>query len=270
LSNVIEALDKSSSPAARREFCFDEAAFQRATKWKDLALDLEVNMHEVIGHGSGRASDRLKVDPPVAIKEYYSALEEARADLVALWFIGNPKLAELGLADKEALADVQRAAYEAYSRGGLVQLRRVKTGDRLEEDHMRNRQMIVLWLMDHTDAIAVKHQQDKTYYVVADVAAWHSGVGKLLAEVQRIKSEGDLKAATELFEKYGIKFDPKLRDEIVARYEKLDRPSYTGLVMPKLTPVRGEEGNIKDVEISYPKDLETQMLEWSGRRGGRS
>ena len=265
LSNVIEAMDKSSSPAARREFCFDEAEFQRATKWKDLALDLEVNMHEVIGHGSGRASEQLKVDPAVAIKEYYSALEEARADLVALWFIGDPKLVELGLVDKEGLADVQRATYEAYSQGALVQLRRVKTGDRLEEDHMRNRQMVVLWLMDHTDAIAVKHQQDKTYYVVADVAAWHSGVGRLLAEVQRIKSEGDLQAATELFEKYGIRFDPKLRDEIVARYAKLDRPSYTGFVMPKLTPVRGEEGNIKDVEISYPKNLETQMLEWSGR-----
>ncbi len=270
LSNVIEAYDKSSSPAARREFCFDDAEFRRATKWKGLALDLEVNMHEVIGHGSGRVSDQLKVDPSVAIKEYYSALEEARADLVALWFIGDRKLVELGLVDQQDRAEIERAAYEANTRGALAQLRRVKTGDRLEEDHMRNRQLIVHWLMDNTDAIEVKHQEGNTYYMVVGVAAWKKGVGRLLAEVQRIKSEGDLRAATELLEKYGIKFDPKLRDEVVARYEKLDRPSYTGFVMPKLAPVLDENGNIKDVKISYPKDLETQMLEWSGRRNGRS
>lgn len=270
LSNVINAYDKSSSPVARREFCFDQAEFQRATKWKNLALDLEVNMHEVIGHGSGRVSDRLTVDPAVAIKEYYSALEEARADLVALWYIGDRKLVELGLVNEENRAEIERAAYEANTRGALAQLRRVKTGDRLEEDHMRNRQLIVHWLMDNTDAIEVKHQQGKTYYVIVDAAAWKKGVGRLLAEVQRIKSEGDLRAATELLEKYGIKFDPKLRDEVVARYEKLDRPSYTGFVMPKLAPVLDENGNIKDVKISYPKDLETQMLEWSGRRNGRS
>jgi dipeptidyl-peptidase-3 len=270
LSNVIEAYDKSSSPAARREFCFDDAEFQRAEKWKDLALDLEVNMHEVIGHGSGRVSDQLKVDPAVAIKEYYSALEEARADLVALWFMGDPQLVQLGLVAEPDRAEVARTAYEAYTRAALAQLRRVRTGDQLEEDHMRNCQMIVYWLMDNTGAIEVKHREDKTYYVVVDMAAWKSGVGRLLAEVQRIKSEGDRQAATALFDKYGIKFGPKLRDEVVARYEKLDRPSYTGFVMPKLTPVRGENGSIKDVEISYPRDLEAQMLEWSGRRPNRS
>jgi dipeptidyl-peptidase-3 len=266
LSNVIEAYDKSSSPEARREFCFDDAEFQRAAKWKSLALDLEVNMHEVIGHGSGRVSDQLKVDPAVAIKEYYSALEETRADLVALWFLGDRKLVELGLVAEKDRAEIERAAYEAYTRNALAQLRRVQTGERLEEDHMRNRQLIVQWLADNTDAVQVKHRRGKTYYVVVDVGAWKQGVGRLLAEVQRIKSEGDLKAATELIEEYGIKFDPKLRDEIVARFEKLDRPSYSGFVMPKLTPVRDEHGKIKDVKISYPRDLETQMLEWSGKR----
>jgi dipeptidyl-peptidase-3 len=269
LSNVIEAYDKSSSPAARREFCFDDAEFQRARKWKNLALDLEVNMHEVIGHASGRVSDRLTVDPAVAIKQYYSALEEARADLVALWFMGDPELVKLGLVAEPDRAEIEHTAYEAYTRGALAQLRRVGTGDSLEEDHMRNRQMIVRWLLDNTNAIQVKHREGKTYYVVVDVAAWKKGVGRLLAEVQRIKSEGDRQAATELFEKYGIRFDPKLRDEVVARYEKLDLPSYTGFVMPKLTPLRDEEGNIKDVEISYPRSLETQMLEWSGRLNGR-
>jgi len=130
---------------------------------------------------------------------------------------------------------------------------------------MRNRQMIVYWLMDNTDSIEVKHRAGKTYYVVVDVAEWKKGVGRLLAEVQRIKSEGDRKAAERLFENYGIRFDPKLRDEVVARYEKLDRPSYIGFVMPKLTPAFDEDGKTKDVHVSYPMDLESQMLEWSGR-----
>ncbi len=269
LSNVLEAYDKSRSPAARREFCFDDDQFQRATEYRSLALDLEVNMHEVIGHGSGRVSPRLKQDPAELIKEHYSTLEETRADLVALWFIGDEKLVELGLVDEADREALQRAAYEAYTRGAMVQLRRVRHGDQLEEDHMRNRQLIVHWLMENTDAIEVRRRDGKTYYTVVDVEEWNQGVGRLLAEVQRIKSEGDRDAAAALVEKHGIRFDPELRDEVVARYEKLDRPSYTGFVMPKLTAVRGEDGAIRDVEISYPRDLEAQMLEWSGRRASQ-
>jgi len=265
LSNVIEAYDKSQPAAARREFCFDDAEFERATRWKTLALDLELNMHEVIGHGSGLVSPRLEVDPADIIREYYSALEEARADLVALWFIGDPKLAELGLVADADLPELERATYEAYTRNALAQLRRVRHGNQLEEDHMRNRQLIVHWLMENTDAIEVERDEGKTYYVVTDVRAWKQGVGRLLAEVQRAKSEGDRKAAQRLVERYGVKFDPKLRDEVIARYEKLDRPSYTGFVMPKLTAARDEAGKIVDVKLSYPMDLETQMLEWSGR-----
>jgi len=265
LSNVIEAYDKSQPAAARREFCFDDAEFERATRWKTLALDLELNMHEVIGHGSGLVSPRLEVDPADIIREYYSALEEARADLVALWFIGDPKLAELGLVADADLPELERATYEAYTRNALAQLRRVRHGNQLEEDHMRNRQLIVHWLMENTDAIEVERDEGKTYYVVTDVRAWKQGVGRLLAEVQRAKSEGDRKAAQRLVERYGVKFDPKLRDEVIARYEKLDRPSYTGFVMPKLTATRDEAGKIVDVKLSYPMDLETQMLEWSGR-----
>ena len=265
LSNVIEAYDKSASPEARREFCFDQAEFERATKWKSLALVLEVNMHEVIGHGSGRNSDRLTQDPALAIGEYYSSLEESRADLIALWFIGDPQLVELGLVEEDDLDELERAAFETYTRNALAQLRRVPRGDRLEEDHMRNRQTIVHWLMDNTNAVEVKGHNGKTYYTVSDVAAWKQGVGKLLAEVQRIKSEADRQAAEALFQKYGIKFDPKLRDQVVERYQKLDRPAYTGFVMPKLTAVRNQHGQITDVTISYPMDLETQMLEWSGR-----
>jgi len=265
LSNVIDAYDKSSPPAARREFCYSEEEFERAEKWKSLSLDLEVNMHEVIGHASGRVSPRLKTEPEKIIGQYYSALEEARADLVALWFMGDPKLVELGLVAERAREELERATYDSYTRGALSQLQKVRQGQTLEEDHLRNRQMIVGWLMDNTRAIETRRREGKTYYVVVDVAAWKQGVGTLLAQVQRIKSEGNRQAAGELFEKYGIRFDPKLRDEVVARWDKLDRPSYIGFVMPKLTPVLDGDGNIRDVRISYPMDLETQMLEWSGR-----
>lgn len=268
LSNVLEAYDKASTPAARREFCYDDDEFERASKWKTLALDLEVNMHEVIGHASGRVSDQQQADPSVTIGEYYSALEEARADLVALWFIGDKKLVELGLVAEEDRAEIERAAYEAYTRNALAQLRRVRKGERLEEDHMRNRQLIVQWLMDNTDSIEVRRVDGKTYYVAVDFAQWKRGVGRLLKEVQRIKSEGDRETAADLLEKYGIKFDPKLRDEVVDRYEKLDRPSYAGFVMPELTVVRDAAGVITDVRISYPMCLETQMLQWSGRLPG--
>jgi dipeptidyl-peptidase III len=265
LSNVIEAYDKSTPPAARREFCYSEEEFQRAQKWRSLSLDLEVNMHEVIGHASGRISPRLKTDPEKIIGPYYSALEEARADLVALWFIGDEKLVDLGLVAERDRAELERATYEDYTREALRQLHKVRQGRTLEEDHLRNRQMIVLWLMANTDAIEIRHRDGETYYVVVDVAAWKKGVGRLLAEVQRIKSEGDRQGASGLFEKYGIRFDPKLRDEVVARWDKLNLPSYVGFVMPKLTPRLDRNGQIKDVRISYPMDIETQMLEWSGR-----
>ncbi len=270
LSNVIEAYDESTPPAARREFCYSDDEFERAEKWKSLSLDLEVNMHEVIGHASGRVSPQLKTEPEKIIGQYYSALEEARADLVALWFIGDRKLVELGLVAEPDRTELERATYESYTRGVLSQLRRVREGETLEEDHMRNRQMIVAWLMGNTRAIETKRREDKTYYVVVDVAAWKQGVGTLLAQVQRIKSEGDRQAAGELIEKYGTRFDPDLRDEVVARWDKLDRPSYIGFVMPKLTPVLDGEGNIKDVHVSYPMDIEAQMLEWSGRADAKT
>jgi len=128
---------------------------------------------------------------------------------------------------------------------------------------MRNRQMIIFWLMKNTKAIEMRVKDGKTYYVVVDVQAFHDGVGRLLAEVQRIKSEGDYAAAKQLFETYGIHFDPKLRDEVVARVDHLNLPSYSGLVMPKLEAVTSATGEITDVKISYPRDLTQQMLEYS-------
>jgi dipeptidyl-peptidase-3 len=263
LSNVIEASDKSTPPAFRREFAWDDAEARRAERWNTLSGELLVNMHEVIGHASGRVAPGLKGQPQDALREFYSALEEGRADLVALYFMPDPKLAELGLVPAEGQAEMARASYESYTRNALAQLRRVRQGEQLEEDHMRNRQMVVRWLMANTRAIETRHRDGKTYYVMVDPAAFRAGVGTLLAEVQRIKSEGDFAAAKALFETYGIRFDPRLRDEVVERVAALDMPSYTGFVMPKLSPVTGPDGRLIDVRISYPQDLQEQMLEFS-------
>jgi dipeptidyl-peptidase-3 len=265
LSNINEAYDKSAAPEFRREFAWtpDEAA--RAEKWATVAGELTTNMHEVIGHASGRISERLKGNPSVALKEHYSALEEARADLVALYFMPNPRLAELALVKAADQPQIALAEYEAYTRNALVQLRRIREGTQIEEDHMRNRQMIVRWLMSNTKAIDVRERDGKTFYVMVDAKQFEEGVGRLLGEVQRIKAEGDYDAAKKLFETYGIHFDARLRDEVVARVERLNMPSYSGFVQPKLTPVSGADGKITDVRISYPMDLTAQMLEYSGR-----
>jgi dipeptidyl-peptidase-3 len=146
-----------------------------------------------------------------------------------------------------------------------VQLRRVREGTQLEEDHMRNRQMIVHWLVDNTSAIDVRRREGRTYYVLTDTTAFHEGVGRLLAEVQRIWAEGDHPAARALFERYGVHFDPVVRDEVVGRVDHLNLPSYTGFVMPRLEAVRDERGEIQDVRVSYPLDLTTQMLDYSGK-----
>ena len=264
LSNVNEAYDRSTPGSMRGEFVWspDEAA--RATTFGTLAGELTTDMHEVIGHASGQQAPG-KGNPQTLIKEEFSALEEGRADLVGLYFIADPKMVELGIipaADHDAMI---RTEYEAYTRNALVQLRRMREGSQIEEDHMRNRQMIVRWLMANTKAIEDRTRDGKTYLVMVDQQAFRAGVGKLLAEVQRIKSEGDYAAAKKLFATYGVHFDPKLRDQVVARVDKLNLPSYTGFVMPKLTPVM-TNGQMTDVAISYPQDLTQQMLEYSGVR----
>jgi dipeptidyl-peptidase-3 len=263
LSNVSEAYDKSTLPAFRSEFAWTPEEADRATRWSSFASELTTNMHEVIGHASGRVEERLQGNPQGALKEQFSALEESRADLVALYFLPDPKLVELGLIAQADHDEVVRAEYEAYARNALVQLRRVREGTTIEEDHMRNRQMIVHWLMANTKAIETRTRDGKTYYVMIDPAAFRAGVGRLLAEVQRIKGEGDYPGAKQLFETYGVHFEPKLRDEVVARVTSLDLPSYSGFVMPKLEAVKNAAGEITDVTISYPQDFTTQMLEFS-------
>jgi dipeptidyl-peptidase-3 len=265
LSNVNEAYERSTQHEFRVEFAWTEAEAARAEKWASMAAELTTNMHEVIGHASGHIAERLGGSPQTALKEQYSALEESRADLVALYFLPDPKLVELGLVSAGDHEEIVRAEYESYARNALVQLRRVREGTQIEEDHMRNRQMIVRWLMENSRAIEERRRDGKTYYVVTDIKAFQRGVGALLADVQRIKAEGDYDAAKALFEKYGVHFDPALRDEIVARVDRLRMPSYTGFVQPRLEPVTGASGAIVDVSISYPLDLTTQMLDYSGR-----
>jgi dipeptidyl-peptidase-3 len=263
LSNVNEAYDRSTLPEFRSEFSWTPEEAARAERWSAFAGELTTNMHEVIGHGSGKVDERLNGSPQNALKEQFSALEESRADLVALYFLPDPKLAELGLVPAEDQAEIVRADYEAYARNALVQLRRVREGTTIEEDHMRNRQMIVHWLMAQTGGIERRRRDGKTYYVVVDVAAFHAGVGRLLADVQRIKAEGDYEAARALFDGYGVHFDAALRDEVVARVDRLHLPSYTAFVMPRLEPELDEHGRIADVKISYPCDLRAQMLEYA-------
>ena len=267
LANINEAYDKSQLPAYRREFCWSEEELERAEKWGAVASEVTTAIHEVLGHGSGRVAEHLNGQPQLALKEQYSAIEEARADLVALYFVTEPRIAEFGMLPAEHQDEIVQAEYEGYARNALVQLRRMREGTTIEEDHMRNRQMIVHWLLAHTKAIEVRVRDGKTYYVMVDAAAFHEGSGRLLAEVQRIKSEGDYAAAKDLFERYGIHFDPALRDQIVARVDALNLPSYTGFVQPRLEPVIDHAGQITDVVISYPQDLERQMLEYSGKLG---
>lgn len=263
LSNVLEAYERALPDKYRQEFAWDDAEVERARRWGALASELTTEIHEVLGHGSGRMAGHLELTPQDLLKEQYSALEETRADLVALYYIADPYLAQIGLVSADEHQAVVQTEYEAYARTALVQLRRVREGAQLEEDHMRNRQAIVHWLLGNTRSIDVRRRDEKTYFVVVDTDAFRQGVARLLGDVQRIKSDGDYAAARELFETYGVHFDPDMRDEVVARVEHLKMSSYTGFVMPKLEPVTDATGKITDVTISYPCDLTSQMLEFS-------
>jgi dipeptidyl-peptidase-3 len=264
LANVREASENATSGEMRTEFSWTEEEAERSRTYGALAGELLTDMHEVIGHASGQQAAGFQGTPQGAIKEFFSALEEGRADLIGLYFMADPQLVELGIIPAEDQAAIAQTMYEAYTRNALVQLRRIREGTQIEEDHMRNRQMVIRWLMANTDAIEERTRDGKTYLTMVDADAFREGVGRLLAEVQRIKSTGDVEAARDLFETHGIHFDAAQRDEVVQRVDALDLPSYTGFVMPELTPVRGGDGEITDVQISYPLDFTAQMLEYSG------
>jgi len=256
LKNIMSTYRKTMGGKLLREFAWDEEEIALGEKWGDLDGDLQVAMHEVLGHASGKMA--RSEDPSKLLPGCYSTLEEARADLVALWLIFDPKLKELGLVPSD---NVGRASYQNYVRsGGIMQLRRITEGDTIEESHAKNRQLIVRYIMDKSDAVSTRIRDSKTYFVVTNFEEMRKKVGELLAEIMRIKAEGDLPAAKTLIERYGTKIDTKLRDEVIRRTKALDAPNFTAFVMPELSLVH-HNGSV-DVELSYPLDLTKQMMTW--------
>lgn len=255
------AFSRATGTTALEEFASSAEELRVMRAHGEEAENLMTALHEVIGHGSGKLNPKLTREPAFYLKEYSSTLEEARADLMALWNISDPKLRELGLVSHP---DVAKAMYHTAARVMLTQLRSTTEGDQIEEDHQRNRQLIAGYIMDKTGAIEVVTRRDgKRYVQIKDFDRMREGVGQLLAELMRIKAEGDYEAGKALVEKYGIRFDPKVRDEVVARYKRLDLPTYWVGINPELTPAFDRAGKITSVRISYPRDFTRQRLSWS-------
>ena len=253
------AFDQADANRTVREFGATPEIVERSSKYGQEAEELETAMHEVIGHGSGKLSERLKGGSEAELKEYFSTLEEARADLMALWNVFDPRLKELGLiGDQDQVA---KAMYDRQTMVVLTQLRRIPHGDTIEEDHQRNRALIANYLIDK-GAVRQFDRDGETYVQVTDYQKAHAAVGELLAELMRIKAEGDYNAIKALVDKYGVHFDPKLRDQIVSRYKKLDLPAYWAGINPLLTAKLGKGGAVENVTISYPENAVHQYLEY--------
>ncbi|MGH2567358.1 MAG: dipeptidyl-peptidase 3 family protein, partial [Bacteroidota bacterium] len=259
LNNIVDAGDKASGSILTDEFAYDKEEKDLQFQYGTLSSNMLTSLHEVLGHASGKTM--VAGDPSKYLPGYYSTLEEGRADLIALWHIWDDKMTELGAIPGQ---DVARQMYNAYIRNGLMlQLRRIPYGDQIEEDHMKNRQMVAMYIYKNSDAITMEKREGKTYVKVTNYDKMREMVGKLLAEVMRIKAEGDLKAAKELIDTYGLKIDTALRDEVLERIKHLDVASYSGFVMPDYEPVTDASGTITDVKVSYPQDLMKQMLAYS-------
>jgi dipeptidyl-peptidase-3 len=262
LSNIIHAYNVSSAKSGMLdEFVVNDTVLQRLKKYAPLASDLHTDMHECIGHASGQINPGVETTDKT-LKNYASTLEEARADLVGLYFIMDQKLIDIGVMPN---MDVARAEYDSYMMNGLMtQLTRLKPGEQLEEAHMRNRQTIARWAYEHgkkDNVVAFVKKNGKTYVQVNDYAKLRTLFGDLLKEMQRIKSEGDYNAGKNLVEDYGVKVDPTLHKEILARFNKLGIKAYKGFVQPKLVAVMN--GNdITDVTVTYPESFYGQMMEY--------
>jgi len=254
------ALARASGNSIAEEFAATKEEAEIAGKYGDEADDLLTALHEIIGHGSGKVNPKLTHDPAFYLKEYYSTLEEARADLMALWNVWDPKMEQLGLVSSP---NVAKAMYYSSVRVAITQLRRIPKGDTIEEDHERDRQLIVNYIRDKTGAIGEEHRDGKTYLTIHDFQKMRQGVGELLAELMRIKGEGDYAAIKALIDKYGVHFDPSLRDQVMTRYKKLDLPTYWTGINPELHADLDSQGNVSKVTISYPRDIVKQQLGYS-------
>jgi dipeptidyl-peptidase-3 len=259
LANITNAIEIAShGNGFLEEFAVDQAEVERIKKYETIADALHTDLHECVGHASGKLAPGTD---PNALKNYASALEEARADLFALYFIMDNKLLELGLIPD---IDASKASYDSYLRNGLLtQLVRIRQGKDIEEAHMRNRSAISHWVYENGKAdnvVEIFRRDGKTYVRVNDYVMLRTLFGKLLREIQRIKSEGDFEAGKNLIEDYGVKIDQKLHAEIVRRYAKLNLAPYTGFVNPYLFPVLNKNGEITDIRVEYTDDFLGQMM----------
>jgi dipeptidyl-peptidase-3 len=261
IENITEAYDKASQGSGfREEFVWSDAERDRMTKYGFVTDNLHTDLHECLGHGSGRLLPGVSPD---ALKAYGSTLEEARADLFALYYLADPKLIELGLLpDKEAY----KSEYYGYMMNGLMtQLVRIEAGKDVEQAHMRNRQMIAHRVYDRGKAdnvVELKQRDGKTYVVINDYEKLRLLFGELLAEVQRIKSEGDFEAGKYLVETYGVKIDREIHTEILSRYARLNLAPYKGFVNPVMKPVKSSAGEVTDIVLDYSEGYVEQMLRY--------
>jgi dipeptidyl-peptidase-3 len=255
------ALDEATGHASLREFAAGPADIERNAKYGTEAQGMMTALHEVIGHGSGKLSDRVSAGSQPFLREYFSTLEEARADLMALWNVWDPKLKELGLITNQE--EVAKAMYDSAALTALQQLRRIPKGDTIEEDHERDRQLIAHYIADKVPGSIEQFTRDgKTYVRVADYQKMRQGVGMLLGELMRIKAEGDYEAIKALIDRYGVHFDSTLRDQVVARYKTLNLPTYFAGMNAHLTARFGKSGEVEKVEIEYLNDPVRQYLNY--------
>lgn len=260
ISNLTEAYDEAAKGNGfDSEFIFDENVLEHVRKWGHITDDLHTDLHECLGHGSGRLAEGVD---PNALKAYGNTIEEARADLFGLYYIADPKMQEIGVLPD---ADAYRAQYYKYMMNGLMtQLVRISPGNKIEEAHMRNRALIAHWVLENGNGVVeLVKKNDKTYLQINDYARLRNCFAHLLAEIQRIKSEGDYVAAQQLVEKYAINIDPELHDEMIQRYNTLDIAPYKGFINPRYTLEKDANGNIVDVKIDYTEGYAEQMLRYS-------
>lgn len=262
IGNLTDAYNKAAhGNGFNEEFVYSDTERALLDKYADLTNDLHTDLHECLGHGSGQLLPGVDQD---ALKAYGSTIEEARADLFGLYYLPDAKMVELGLTPD---AEAYKAEYYTYMMNGLMtQLVRIEPGNNVEEAHMRNRQLIARWAFENGKAdnvVELVKKDGKTYVKVNDYEKLRALFGKLLGEIQRIKSEGDFDAARNLVETYAVKVDPELHKEVLARYEKLHLAPYKGFVNPVYTPVTNKDGNITDVKISYEEGYAEQMLRYS-------